>query len=200
MVDLAEIQAAYYMVAATGVLIAAIYYVMNLRITQRNQELNLKALQQSADARQAQFLMQIFNTINDTEFQRNWMEMLWSWKWKDYEEYIEKYGSDPDKVAQLNQVLQTYEGLGVLLENKLVDAKMLYKMLTWGPILTWEKYGPMMKEWGRRTGESRMYPGFEFLYKEMNRQYELEHGHKFVHRVRHVDDFAGFSVGASKTS
>jgi hypothetical protein len=30
MVDLAEIQAAYYMVAATGVLVAAIYYVMNL--------------------------------------------------------------------------------------------------------------------------------------------------------------------------
>jgi hypothetical protein len=31
MVDLAEIQAAYYMVAATGVLVAAGYYVMNIR-------------------------------------------------------------------------------------------------------------------------------------------------------------------------
>jgi hypothetical protein len=36
LVDLAEIQAAYYMVAATGVLVAAVYYVMTLRTTQRN--------------------------------------------------------------------------------------------------------------------------------------------------------------------
>jgi hypothetical protein len=30
LVDLAEIQAAYYMVAATGVIVAAIYYVMTI--------------------------------------------------------------------------------------------------------------------------------------------------------------------------
>jgi hypothetical protein len=29
MVDLVEIQAAYYMVAATGVLVAALYYIYN---------------------------------------------------------------------------------------------------------------------------------------------------------------------------
>jgi hypothetical protein len=33
MVDLSEIQAAYYMVAVTGVLVAAIYYVLNMRAT-----------------------------------------------------------------------------------------------------------------------------------------------------------------------
>lgn len=33
MVELAEIQVAYYMVAATGVLIAAAYYVLNMRAT-----------------------------------------------------------------------------------------------------------------------------------------------------------------------
>ena len=36
MVDLAEIQAVYYLVAATGVLVAAIYYISNMRISQRN--------------------------------------------------------------------------------------------------------------------------------------------------------------------
>ena len=36
MVSIEEIQAAYYMVAATGVLVAAVYYVMTLRTTQRN--------------------------------------------------------------------------------------------------------------------------------------------------------------------
>jgi len=45
MVDLAEIQAAYYMVAATGVLVAAIYYVVTLRTTQRNMKANLETRQ-----------------------------------------------------------------------------------------------------------------------------------------------------------
>jgi hypothetical protein len=45
MVDLAEIQAAYYMVAATGVLVAAVYYVMTIRTTQRNLKENLETRQ-----------------------------------------------------------------------------------------------------------------------------------------------------------
>ncbi len=41
MVELAEIQAAYYMVAATGVLVAAIYYVYNMRAAERNKKIQL---------------------------------------------------------------------------------------------------------------------------------------------------------------
>jgi hypothetical protein len=188
MVDVSLIQPVSQVAAAIGVCIAAIYYVLNLRISQKNQELSLKAQQQSAETRQAQLLMQIFNMINHKEFQRDWMEMLWSWKWVDYNDYLEKAGTNPEKVAQLNHVLGTFEGIGVLLENNLVDLKMLSKMVTWGPILTWEKYGPIMKEYGRRTGEPKMYPGFEFLYNELSRMYEVEHGYKYGHKVRSMDD------------
>jgi hypothetical protein len=51
MVDLGEIQAAYYMVAATGVLVAAGYYIFTLRINMRTQELALKAQQQNLETR-----------------------------------------------------------------------------------------------------------------------------------------------------
>jgi hypothetical protein len=53
LVELAEIQAAYYIVAATGVLIAAIYYVLNMRAIQRNSKAAL-------ETRQAQLLMNIY--------------------------------------------------------------------------------------------------------------------------------------------
>ena len=43
MVNLAEIQAAYYMVAATGVLVAAIYYLFSIRETKRNRRINTTA-------------------------------------------------------------------------------------------------------------------------------------------------------------
>ena len=54
MVDLAEIQAAYYMVAATGVLVAAGYYILNMRASQRNMQLTL-------EARQTQIFLQLMN-------------------------------------------------------------------------------------------------------------------------------------------
>jgi hypothetical protein len=41
MVELAEIQTAYYMVAATGVLIAAIYYIFNMRATLQTRQAQL---------------------------------------------------------------------------------------------------------------------------------------------------------------
>ena len=54
MVDLPEIQTAYYMIAAIGVLVAAIYYVYNMRATRRTQELALKSQQQNLETRQTQ--------------------------------------------------------------------------------------------------------------------------------------------------
>jgi Flp pilus assembly protein TadB len=58
LVDLAEIQAAYYMVAATGVLVAAGYYVLNMRAMQRSSK-------QTLDTRQAQLLMNLYQRWSD---------------------------------------------------------------------------------------------------------------------------------------
>jgi hypothetical protein len=41
MVELFEIQSAYYMVAATGVLVAAIYYIMNMRYNMKAREMEI---------------------------------------------------------------------------------------------------------------------------------------------------------------
>jgi hypothetical protein len=57
----------YYMVAATGVLVAAFYYVYNRRATRKTQELALKAQElslksqeQTLITRQAQLFMNIY--------------------------------------------------------------------------------------------------------------------------------------------
>jgi hypothetical protein len=183
LVELAEIQTAYYMVAATGVLVAAIYYIYNMRTSQKTAKTTL-------ETRQAQLLMQIYDKVNNKDFLEDWVETLWDWKWETYEEYITKYGSKSENVSKLTHIWDTLSGIGVLLENGLVDSKMLYRLLLqgWGPIMYWEKYGPVIKEFGRRTGESKMYSGFEFLYNEFSRLYEGEHGYRYGHRVRSMDD------------
>ena len=96
MVTMEEIQAAYYMVAATGVLVAAVYYVMNIQTNKKNQELSLRALEQAAqtqrqtlDTRQAQLLMSLYQKWSESEFQNAYNEIQ-SWEWRDYEDYMEK--------------------------------------------------------------------------------------------------------------
>ena len=45
MVELAEVQAAYYIVAVMGVLVAAGYYVLDMRAMQRNSKTALETMQ-----------------------------------------------------------------------------------------------------------------------------------------------------------
>ena len=193
MVDLAEIQVAYYMVAATGVLVAAVYYVYNMRISQKNSKTAL-------DTRQAQLLMQIFDRVNNRDFTRDWAETNYFWKWNDSKDYFKKYGTNLDEYPKFQNIIDTYEGIGVILQNKLVDPKLIYGVLRVQPILYWEKFSPLMKEFGAETGESLMYPGFEFLCKELSNQYELEHGYSFGHKIRHADELLLIGGGVSKTS
>jgi hypothetical protein len=57
MVSFEEIQAAYYTVAATGVLVAAVYYILNMRAMQMTSK-------QTLETRQAQLFMGVYQGIN----------------------------------------------------------------------------------------------------------------------------------------
>ena len=182
MVDLALLQSVSYIAGALGVCVAAAYYVYNMRTNQ-------KTMKTTLETRQAQLLMQIYDRVNNKDFTRDWSETTYFWKWTDDEEYWKKYGTNIEEYPKLKSVIDTYEGIGAILENKLVDPKMIYGVLRADPILYWEKFSPLMKGFAERTGESLMYPGFELLCNEMRRQYELAHGYKFGHKIRHADDY-----------
>ena len=87
MVDLAEIQAAYYMVAATGVLVAAIYYIINLRHNMKAREMEI---------------CRLFTTdfVSDQGMQK--YAIMMTMEWKDYEDFMEKYGEDSDYLRFLS--------------------------------------------------------------------------------------------------
>jgi hypothetical protein len=166
--------------------VAAAYYVLNMRAT--------------LQTRQAQLLMQIYDRVSNREFARDWAEINYFWKWSDNKEYWKKYGANLEEYPKFQNIASTYEGIGLVLENKLIDPKLIYGVLRNNPILIWEKFSPPIKEYELESGEPSMYPGFEFLCKEMNKQYELEHGHKFVHKVRHADDLASLGGSVSKVT
>lgn len=110
MVDIFEIQAAYYMVAATGVLIAAVYCVLNIRAT--------------LQTRQAQLFMSIYSTHYSDDFTRARSE-IFKWTYKDYDDYMTKYGYDvnPEASIMYSKVNGYLEGIGVLVRRRLMTRR-----------------------------------------------------------------------------
>jgi hypothetical protein len=184
MVDLAEIQAAYYMVAATGVLVAAVYYILNLRVSQKNQELTLKALEQSAkaqqmtlDTRQAQLLMNLYQKMSDPDFEEAWVKIVFTWKWSDYEDFEAKYGavSNPKKWRSLTYVGNYFEGVGILVKNGFLDAALVDDLMSSYLIRFWQKFGPIFKESRVKLGSPTIAEFMEYLYDAVYPIYLQQH-------------------------
>ena len=162
MVDLAEIQAAYYMVAATGVLVAAAYYILNIRTTQRNMKTTL-------DTRHAQLYMAIYQDLTSTETIDKFIKIL-NMQYKDYGEYERKYGSDnnPEFFTIRYSYVQKMNSLGWLVKQGLIDRMWIYEMYGWNIIWTWNKLSSVVKETERRYGVHAS-EWFDYLYVEMKR-------------------------------
>ena len=169
MVDLAEIQAVYYMVAATGVLVAAVFYILNLRVSQRNMKANL-------ETRQAQLFMQSFNLWLTSGMIENYLE-LFQQDWKTYEEWVEKYGmKNNPKAALIYFKLDTFfEGIGVLVKRKLVDPWLVDEFMSSDIISYWEKMRPVAEGIRKQQGRETWAENSEYLYDEVLKVYKQQH-------------------------
>jgi hypothetical protein len=169
LVDLAEIQAAYYMVAATGVLVAAVYYVLNMRVTRRTQDLALKSQEQTLVTRQAQLFMPLYAYYSQTEFPRNLHNIYVKWKWTDPEDFFEKYGPEAnmDAWSQVQSMGNYFRGVGVLLKDELVERRMVYDLLYSPIVMYWEKIESIAKEYRVKYNQPKAFMYIDFLYNEM---------------------------------
>jgi hypothetical protein len=154
MVDLADIQAAYYMVAATGVLVAAIFYVVNLRETSKNRKITFTT----------SFMQQFYSKENSRRFID-----LRQMKWSNIDEYMKKYDSEvnPENFADRWSFLGMLDVLGYQYKTGLVDIYTLYE-LGWSPILMmWIKFKPIIMMYKKSDYGEDTYANFERLATEM---------------------------------
>ena len=162
------------MVAATGVLIAAIFYILNLRISQRNQELMLKAQEQSARAqqqtletRQAQMFMNIYQQTTSKDFTSAYNKFISS-QWENYSESRELF--QKKEFADDFYILGMYfEGLGVLVKEGYLPIRLVALLLTGMTRSFWEKLKPIMDEARVEMGYVRWFSETEYLYDELLR-------------------------------
>jgi len=151
MVTMEEIQAAYYMVAATGVLIAAVFYIINMKTT--------------IETRQAQLFMQLYDrwTFDIGEKFWNFLDT----DIKSAEEYFDRLKKDKEYSRNASILSRYHEGVGVLVRFGLLDIKYIAYLACWPTRMYWEKYKPIIADIRRIQGAPRSDSESEYLYNRL---------------------------------
>ena len=147
MVDITEISA---MVAAVGVLIAVIYYILDIR----NQ----------AKLRKTDLVMRLYSAFGSPEFVEAW-EIMRKREFTDYETYEKKYG-----LSAYMQVSTLFEEVGILLGRRLIDNDLVDDLFSVPVRLAWERMKVLIQEDRKQTNEPRTWEWFEYLYNEMKKR------------------------------
>ncbi|MBM3292157.1 hypothetical protein FJY84_05715, partial [Candidatus Bathyarchaeota archaeon] len=157
------LQSISYIAGATGVCIAAIYYVITLRNSEKIKRRDLVfqrlqvPMQQHYDA---------FYTV---------MKMT---DWKTTEEFERKYGywMDQNKFTKFMYIINHFNALGILYKDGIATAEQIFQLyLPMVIIQLYEKFEPMIQS--RRIASSGgvlnpdAWKPFEMLYLEAKRRY-----------------------------
>jgi len=146
-VDITEISA---MVAAAGVLVGVVYYILDMRNQSR--------------MRQTDLVMRLYSQFSSLEFQKIWGE-LQKREAQNYSDYDRKYG-----LADATAVGLFFEGIGILLKRKLIDIELVDDMFTSPVKLTWEKMKNITLESRKVRNQPEIFEWFEYLYNEMKKR------------------------------
>jgi len=113
-------------------LAAAIIYYVSISKSQNN-------------TRKAQLFMQIYNRFQDKEFLRQNIEIM-NMEWVDFDDFWEKYGLivNPEATSLIFSVGTYFEGIGVMVKEKLIDVKLVDDLMTGLVVRYWEKLEPII--------------------------------------------------------
>jgi hypothetical protein len=152
MVDITEISA---MVAAAGVLVGVVYYILDMR--------------HQSKVRQTDLVMRLYTTWGSTEFQKAY-QMVMGLEYEDYADYRKRYGTNAEVRAAGNTVNSFFEGVGVLAKRKLISMGLVDDLLKGTILFAWEKRKPIVEGGRKRLAHPQLWEWFEYLYDEMKRR------------------------------
>jgi len=137
-------------VAPAGVLVAVIYYVLDIR----NQTKTIKT----------DLLVRSFSVTLDNDWLESF-DLINKSKTADLLKMREE-----QRMAEINPVVAFYEEVGTLLQMKLIDIDSVERLLHGNAVRTWEKMKLLAEHTRRLRDDPRALEGFEYLYNEMNKK------------------------------
>ena len=180
MVEPFSLQTVLTYLTLISVPVGVFYHIMTLRNTMKNQELSRKAQELTAETRQAQLFIQICNqTLNNPAFMKGY-NVIEESEWKDFDEYREFLGEPgSENYNDIYLVGGILESIGVLVEEGLVDIRLVASLMARIVIVYYEKIGPMLDERSRLWKQARkqreqslLVWRAEYLYNELMKYIE----------------------------
>lgn len=143
-------------VAAAGVLVGVVYYILDMRNQSR--------------IRKTDLLMRLYSTGTSREYLDALYKMM-NLQVRDYQDYVRQYGliltENPMNTAFIT-ISTYYDLVGTLLYRRLIDIVTVYDI--WGastPKTLYEKIKPIVLGIRRELNEPAALCGFEYLYDEL---------------------------------
>lgn len=153
MVDVSTVSIA---IASAGVLAGVIYYILDIRHQSR--------------LRQTESVIRLspYFNMNAREVQEA-ITQVCSIEYENYDDYLERYSGKPEN-TMLKILGNYFEGIGILVSKKLVDADIVYNF--WGDIIqsSWEKIKPLIADMRKDSGDLNVFVFWEYLYNEMKKR------------------------------
>jgi hypothetical protein len=161
MIDLVMLQVVRDLVAIFGVIAGLIYYVLSVRDTKKNQQLQL-------ETRQAQLFMSLYNSFSETEYNEKLIEFLTS-EWDTWKDLNDKSGPtvDPKAYSRMTSLLHYFEGIGVLVQRKQIDPELVSDLMSNTTLQVWNKFKPILEEIREVFKRPSSFEGFEYLAEQM---------------------------------
>ncbi|HUW48564.1 MAG TPA: hypothetical protein VMW36_07470 [Patescibacteria group bacterium] len=145
-----DIQTVSVAIASTSVVIVAIYYVFQIRHQTR--------------LRQTDLVMRLYSTFGSKEFQDAWTRIE-SIEFKNYDEYVKKCG-----LGDYAQCATFFEGIGVLLQKKLIDINLVDVLFSVPLKFMYERMKPIIEGNREQFHDQRVFENFEYVYNEMQKR------------------------------
>ena len=152
---MSEIQTISIGIASASVVVGVIYYAFQLR--------------HQARTRQTDLVMRLYATFSSSEFQDAWAKVRA--RAKDFESA--DYVYDFDKrfgLREVNQVCLFFEGIGILLQRKLVDTRMIEDLFGGAVARAWENVKTGVTKAREQLDDPTIYYYFEKLYNEIKKR------------------------------
>jgi len=149
MIDISTLQTISIAIASAGVFAAAIYYIIQIK--------------HQTKLRQTDLIIRLYSFTGSKDF----LEALDKVKDREIgsvDDYKERYGS----LVEINQLLQVFAELGMLLKRKLIDIDLIDDLIGQRTVLAaYEKLDPLNEAYKKEQGIES--DSFDYLYNEMKR-------------------------------
>jgi hypothetical protein len=143
------------MLACASVVAGVIYYAFQIK----NQ----------AKTRQTDLVMRLYSTFSSSEFQDAWTKVRA--RASDFENMDDIYDFDKKLgLREVNQVCLFFEGIGILLQRKLVDTTMIEDLFGGAIARIWERVKTGVIKARQQLNDPTIYYYFEHLYNEMKKR------------------------------